>query len=112
MPPGKSSIATEVAFSKWRPLDRDTAVERTIEALKLAKILRPDDRIELVHTQEILPAYVIYDLDHSKNAGIIRSWLREHDIWSVGRFGEWQYFNMDHSMRSGRTAAKEIVKSS
>jgi hypothetical protein len=33
------------------PLDRDTAVERTIEALKLAKILRPDDRIELVHTQ-------------------------------------------------------------
>jgi protoporphyrinogen oxidase len=55
---------------------------------------------------------VIYDLDHSKNAGIIRSWLREHDIWSVGRFGEWQYFNMDHSMRSGRTAAKEIVKSS
>ncbi|HEX7185730.1 MAG TPA: FAD-dependent oxidoreductase [Thermoanaerobaculia bacterium] len=110
VPPGKSSIATEVAFSKWRSLDRDTAVEKTIEALKLAKILRPDDRIDLVHTEEILPAYVIYDLDHAKNIGTIRAWLREHGIWNVGRFGEWQYFNMDHSMRSGKTAAEEIVK--
>ena len=110
VPPGKSSIATEVAFSQWRPLDRDTAVEKTIEALRLAKILRPDDRIELVHTEEILPAYIIYDLDHAKNVGIIRSWLRENGIWNVGRFGEWQYFNMDHSMRSGKTAAEQILQ--
>jgi protoporphyrinogen oxidase len=109
VPPGKSSIATEVAFSERRPLDRETAVEKTIEALKLAKILRADDRIELVHTEEILPAYVIYDLDHSKNLATIREWLREHRIWNAGRFGEWQYFNMDHSMRSGKTAAGEIL---
>ena len=37
------------------------------------------------------------------------AWLREHGIWNVGRFGEWQYFNMDHSMRSGKTAAEQIV---
>jgi protoporphyrinogen oxidase len=111
VPPGKSSIATEVAFSEHRPLDRDTAVARTIDALRLAGILRPDDRIELVHTEEISPAYVIYDLDHQKNVGLIRAWLKENGIWPVGRFGEWQYFNMDHSMRSGRTAAEEILKS-
>ena len=56
-------------------------------------------------------AYVIYDLDHAKNIAILRAWLREHGIWNVGRFGEWQYFNMDHSMRSGKTAAEEILKS-
>ena len=110
VPPGKSSIATEVAFSEARPLDRDTAVERTIEALQGAKILHPDDDIELVHTEAIRPAYVIYDLDHAKNVEIIRGWLGEHDVWSVGRFGEWQYFNMDHSMRSGKTAAEEILE--
>jgi protoporphyrinogen oxidase len=109
VPPGKSSIATEVAFSQWRPLDRATAVEATIAALRAAKILRPDDRIELVHTEEISPAYVIYDLGHAANLAVIRAWLREHGIWNVGRFGEWQYFNMDHSMRSGKTAAEEIL---
>lgn len=109
VPPGKSSIATEVAFSPARPLERDLAVERTIAALVAAGILLPEDRIELVHTEQILPAYVIYDLDHQRNVGLIRAWLREHGIWNVGRFGEWQYFNMDHSMRSGKTAAEEIL---
>ncbi len=111
VPPGKSSIATEVAFSAERPLDKDQAVERTIQALQLAKILTPDDRIELIHTVEIQPAYVIYDLDHAKNLGILRAYLRDHGIYNVGRFGEWQYHNMDHSMRSGKTAAEEILKS-
>jgi protoporphyrinogen oxidase len=111
VPPGKSSIATEVAFSSLRPLDRDTAVARTIAALRESGILRPEDRIELVHTEEIVPAYIIYDLHHHENVGVIRAWLREHGIWNVGRFGEWQYFNMDHSMRSGKAAAQEIVAS-
>lgn len=109
VPAGKSSISTEVAFSATRPLDRESAAERTIEALKLARILAPDDPIELVHTEEILPAYVIYDLDHAENVGVIRDWLKANRIWSVGRFGEWQYFNMDHSMRSGKRAAEEIL---
>jgi len=111
VPPGKSSIATEVAFSRRRPLDRETAVERTIAALRLAGILRADDRIELVHTEEIVPAYVIYDLDHRRHIELIGAWLRQHGIWNVGRFGEWQYFNMDHSMRSGKSAAEQIVAS-
>ncbi|HTQ80177.1 MAG TPA: hypothetical protein VMM92_09280, partial [Thermoanaerobaculia bacterium] len=74
-------------------------------------ILDPGDRIELIHTEEISPAYVIYDLDHQRNVSLIRGWLKENGIWTVGRFGEWQYFNMDHSMRSGKTAAEEILKS-
>jgi UDP-galactopyranose mutase len=108
-PPGKSSISTEVAFSDVRPLAEGDAVERTVEALRAAKILRPDDRIELVHTERIEPAYVIYDLDHPQNVALIRDWLKEHQVWTAGRFGEWQYFNMDHSMRSGRTAAEQIL---
>jgi UDP-galactopyranose mutase len=109
VPPGKSSISTEVAFSAHRPLDAQTATERTIEAVKTAGLITEDDTIELVHAEEIYPAYVIYDLNHARNVEIIRSWLRENDIWNVGRFGEWQYFNMDHSMRSGRRAAQEIL---
>ncbi|MEM7052359.1 MAG: FAD-dependent oxidoreductase [Acidobacteriota bacterium] len=108
-PPGKSSISTEVAFSKERPLNRDSAIEKTIEGLRAAKILLPDDPIELVYTEEIHPAYVIYDLDHGRHVETIRGWLAEHGILTAGRFGEWQYFNMDHSMRSGKTAAERIL---
>jgi protoporphyrinogen oxidase len=111
VPEGKSSISTEVAYSRHRPLERERMLERTVEALRSAKILDPDDAIELVQAEEILPAYVVYDLDHQRNVATIRAWLEEHGIWAAGRFGEWQYFNMDHSMKSGQSAAEAILAS-
>ena len=52
---------------------------------------------------------MIYDLEHAANLGVIRSWLAEQGILVAGRFGEWQYFNMDHSMASGKAAADAIL---
>jgi protoporphyrinogen oxidase len=52
---------------------------------------------------------VIYDLDHARNVALIREWLAGFRISTAGRFGEWQYLNMDHAMRSGRDAAREIL---
>ena len=111
VPPGKSSISMEIAYSDTAPLDREHVVDRALEALVRAGILRPDDRVELVHAEEILPAYVIYDLDHAANVDLVRAWLAERGIVVAGRFGEWQYFNMDHAMSSGRQAAHVITGS-
>jgi UDP-galactopyranose mutase len=109
VPEGKSSISMEIAFSADRPLDRDGALDRAVTGLRAAGILRDDDRIELVHAEEIVPAYVIYDLDHSRNLATIRAWLADCGIVLAGRFGEWQYFNMDHAMGSGRDAARAVA---
>jgi UDP-galactopyranose mutase len=92
-----------------RPLDRETAVEKTIEGLIASRLITAEDNISFVHTEEILPAYVIYDLEHASNVATIREWLLQYGIRTAGRFGEWQYFNMDHSMRSGKRAVDEIV---
>ncbi len=109
VPEGKSSISTEVAYSRHRPLERDTLLDRTVASLRSARILDEADEIELVHAEEILPAYVIYDLAHGRNVATIRAWLEEQRIWTAGRFGEWQYFNMDHSMNSGKIAAEAVI---
>jgi protoporphyrinogen oxidase len=110
VPLGKSSISMEIAFSDALPLDRERIVDQAIEALTKAGILYPDDRVELVHAEEILPAYVIYDLAHASNVETIRSWLTAQGIVPAGRFGEWQYFNMDHAMNSGRDAARALAR--
>jgi UDP-galactopyranose mutase len=109
VPDGKSSVSTEVAYSRHRPLERDAMLERTVASLRSAGIIDEEDEIELVHAEEILPAYVIYDLAHGRNVSTIREWLLEQRIWTAGRFGEWQYFNMDHSMASGKAAADAIL---
>jgi protoporphyrinogen oxidase len=109
VPDGKSAISTEVAYSRHRPLERESLLERTIASLRSARILDDDDEVEVIDAEEILPAYVIYDLAHGRNVRTIRTWLEEQRIWTAGRFGEWQYFNMDHSMKSGKMAAEAIL---
>jgi protoporphyrinogen oxidase len=106
VPPGKSSIATEVAYVPGRAPEIEHAVERTIEALRVAGILARDDRIEHVHVEAIAPAYVIYDLQHAAAVETLVSWLRRQGIRAAGRFGEWQYFNMDQAMKSGWLALR------
>jgi UDP-galactopyranose mutase len=110
VPAGKGSISTEIAFSDRRPLDRERVVDDAVAALRLAGILRDSDRIELADVHEIVPAYVVYDIDHARNVETVRSWLAEHGIHVAGRFGEWQYFNMDHAMKSGRDLARSLAR--
>jgi protoporphyrinogen oxidase len=111
VPEGKSSVSVEVAFPQGRPFDREAAIAQTIEGLRRAGILAAGEELELVHAEEISPAYVIYDLEHRRNVAAIRSWLEEQRVWTAGRFGEWGYLNMDHAMASGRAAAQAILTS-
>lgn len=108
VPKGMSSVSTEVAHSKYREVNKKTIIDRVINDLQKAKILKKSDKIITAIASDIKYAYVIYDLNHRKNVGIIHSYLRKHDIFPCGRFGEWEYFNMDHSMLSGKKTAEAI----
>lgn len=105
VPEGKSSISTEISYSKYKEIEKHSVVERVIEDLIKAKILQPNDEILVTNVLDIKYGYVIYDHDHRKNVNIIHNFLKEHDIYPCGRFGEWEYFNMDHSILSGKKVA-------
>ena len=110
VPRGMSSISTEVAYSRYRKTSKGNIIDRVIADLIKAKILNKDDEIVVSDVRDIKYAYIIYDLDHRKNVGIIHSFLNKHSIYPCGRFGEWEYFNMDHSIMSGKRAADNINK--
>jgi len=40
-------------------------------------------------------AYVVFDENYTKCTSIIKNYLNEIGLHSIGRFGEWQYYNMD-----------------
>lgn len=104
-PPGMSSISTEVAYSDWRPLDKETIVEQTVAALKVAGILRDSDTVVTDHMMDIHYAYIIYDLQREANLEVIYRWLRAHGVEPCGRFGRWEYLNMDRTIESGLAVA-------
>ena len=62
------------------------------------------DIIDVCKSLKFKYAYVIYDLNHNKNVNIIHRYLRKNNIIPIGRFGEWEYYNMDKTIISGKNA--------
>lgn len=111
-PPGTSSVCCEIAHSKHRALPvrgREALIEQTRKDLVKCGILKEDDKILTKQLLGIRYAYVIYDLNHRKNIDVIHAYLKSIDIYPCGRFGEWEYFNMDHSIMSGKRTAEELT---
>jgi len=109
-PPGKSSITAEISRSRHEEESLDALIDDVKSGLAKAGILNPDDCVLLSNVLTIQPAYVIYDLEHHKNVKLILDFLESNNILSCGRFGEWEYLNMDHSILSGKRAAEKLLK--
>ncbi|MBK8805014.1 MAG: NAD(P)-binding protein [Fibrobacteres bacterium] len=45
-------------------------------------------------------AYVVYDQNYKKAVSGIKAWMQSVDLIPLGRFGEWEYYNMDACMES------------
>lgn len=54
-------------------------------------------------------AYVVFDENRDKAVANILSYLNNTGIYSVGRFGKWEYFNMDICMLDALNTARKIT---
>jgi UDP-galactopyranose mutase len=107
VPAGRSSILVEVTY-RDRVIDPDETKKQVMLDLVKAKLIKEDDEIEVCEAKSFKYAYVIYDLDHRKNVKVIHDYLVANNIVPIGRFGEWEYFNMDKAILSGKNAAEKI----
>ncbi|MHC4476820.1 MAG: protoporphyrinogen/coproporphyrinogen oxidase [Planctomycetota bacterium] len=110
VPRGMSSISTEVAYSQYKRISKKNIIDRVINDLIKAGILRKDDEIMVSDVRDIKYAYIIYDHNHRKNVRTIHHYFNNRDIYPCGRFGEWEYYNMDHSILSGRRVALKLAE--
>jgi protoporphyrinogen oxidase len=108
VPDGCGAISMEIAHSRHRAIDRDTIVDRVVAELREADILTAADNIVFQDVVNIHYAYIIYDLDHRRNVDIIHRYLKSLGIIPFGRFGMWEYLNMDHSILNGRQTAQRV----
>ena len=108
-PKGKSSVVVEVTYRGAKP-SLEEMEERVREGLIHSQILREDDKLEVFDALDFKYAYVVYDLQHRRNVNLIQTYLNSLKISSMGRFGEWEYLNMDKAILSGKRAAEEGAK--
>ncbi len=112
VPEGCSSVMAEISHSSHRDVSARDLVGETVHGLRRIGVLRDDDPLPVARVAPINPAYVVYTLDHRAAVTTIHAWLAAQGIRSIGRFGEWQYFNMDQSLASGRDAIRALESGS
>jgi UDP-galactopyranose mutase len=74
--------------------------------------LEKKDQIIFADILDIKYGYIIFEKNRQRKLNRIKSFLRNNGILVAGRFGEWEYYNMDHAILSGKKAAKEIKSKS
>jgi len=54
-------------------------------------------------------AYVVFDENYKESIKSIRDFLSEIDLHTHGRFGEWEYYNMDVCIKKSIELSKELI---
>lgn len=103
------AVMTETTINPAR-LDKETDEEiskKTVEGLHRLGIINKE---EVIYTKVFREkyAYVVYDLDYQKNIKTLRDYLEQRGILLCGRFGEFEYLNMDACVKRALELAKRL----
>ena len=80
-----------------------------IEDLIKAKFLERKEQVITTLPLDLKYGYIIFEKERVKKLQIIKDFLLKVGISVAGRFGEWEYHNMDHAILSGKRAAESIT---
>jgi len=64
----------------------------------------------VIETNPVKYAYPIYDVDWFRSKPAILKFLERYPVYSVGRFGRWEYLSMEDAFLQGKDAAMHIAK--
>lgn len=101
-PFGKSSLQFEIYYTKDKPLDgtKEEIITSVIASIVKMKICIEAD-IEVIDVRNVEFGNVVFKLGMERKRGLIRKYLQESGIYTIGRFGEWDYLWSDQSFLSG-----------
>ena len=104
----RHAIMAEVSLSQEKPIEVNEIAPKTIDFLCELDILdSPNDVIWQGHV-DVEYAYPIYT--HARPALVrgVKDWLAQYDIYTLGRFGDWEYINSDKCVMKGLTLAQQL----
>lgn len=105
VPEGKGAFSVEVSYGNDREIDLSKVEDDVIRDLKKVHLMESDEDPLFIQRLSIPCAYSIYTSEREDAIGIIKAYLTEHDIQSIGRYGNWEYSNMEKALNDGREIA-------
>jgi protoporphyrinogen oxidase len=105
----REAIMCEVSYSPHKPPPCDDELEQIMVGwLVTQQLIRPDERAIEVRTLDVPFAYPVPTRERSGIVEEIRAYLAEYGIFSIGRFGGWNYANSDACINEAMTLAGQL----
>jgi protoporphyrinogen oxidase len=106
----RHAIMAEVSISEQKPVAVDSIAPVTIDLLcSLGVLGSPDDIIWKGHV-DVKYAYPVYTHERPATVSAIKDWLVERHIYTVGRFGDWEYINSDKCVNNGLVLGRQLAE--
>ena len=110
---GTATYMAEITYRKNDLNDKATdeeLVNKVIEGLETIGFIDSKEDVNFSELKRFEYAYVIYDLNHRKNMDLIKNYFATQDVYLNGRFGSFEYLNMDAIIRQSKNLAENISK--
>src|SRR5688572_21677480 len=108
-PLGTSSMYIEITYHPGHKPNPEEAYARSLADLQRCGILRSGDRILTRMDLDIKSAYIIFDQHRQAHLQGLIAYLESRDIHTAGRYGQWDYYSMEDSIRSGKAIAEKVA---
>jgi protoporphyrinogen oxidase len=107
-PPSKASLYVEVSYLPETPLEKKSVIKAAYRGLEACGLIGKRDEIVVEDAVDIPYAYVIYDDQRRKTLPELITYLKKHDVFTVGRYGSWEYMSMEDTLLQGKAVAEEL----
>jgi UDP-galactopyranose mutase len=103
------AVMAEISYSDEKPLgETDTIEHATVEFLIQTGLLDSMKDVLWTGHVDVTYAYPVYTHDRCEIVRRIRDSLRPVGIYTLGRFGEWDYANSDRCIKRGMELAADL----
>jgi len=108
-PPGMSSYYMEIAYRQEWDVDKTALVKKAVDEMMIMDLFSGKEDIVTQEVMDIPCAYVVYDKEYASNRKIILDYLASRGIYSIGRYGSWEYSGMEEAMHQGKKAVHDLI---
>ncbi len=102
------AIMAEVSLSPEKPVDVTLIAQNTIDFLCEIGVLESQDDVIWQDHVDVKYAYPVYTHRRPELVQHIKDWMVHHDMYVLGRFGDWEYINSDKCVMKGLVLAQEL----
>lgn len=103
------AIMAEVSLSEDKPVNIDEIAPLTIDLLCDVGVLSSPQQIRWRGHIDVEYAYPVYTHRRPALVQSIKEWLAQWNIYTAGRFGDWEYINSDKCVHKGLVLGAELA---